>query len=241
MTAVDGSLLILVIDDEPAMVGAVAALVGSVGHRVSAAYDGHEALRKLETDRPDLVILDLAMPGMDGVAVCAAIRAHGPTPIIVLSGESDERAKVEVLDTGADDYVTKPFGKDELLARIRAVMRRRVASQRPEAASARTVRIDARRHEAWAAGTLLDLTPIEFALLGALVEADGDLVSHAELLRVGWPREPDPDPLWVKPHMARLRAKLRDAGAPLPIPVRAVGYRLIDRYAADNSAVSADP
>jgi two-component system KDP operon response regulator KdpE len=229
VTAVDGSLLILVIDDEPAMVGAVAALVGSVGHRVSAAYDGHEALRKLETDRPDLVILDLAMPGMDGVAVCAAIRAHGPTPIIVLSGESDERAKVEVLDTGADDYVTKPFGKDELLARIRAVMRRRAASQRPEAASARTVRIDARRHEAWAAGTLLDLTPIEFALLGALVEADGDLVSHAELLRVGWPRERDPDPLWVKPHMARLRAKLRDAGAPLPIPVRAVGYRLIDR------------
>ena len=228
MTAVDGSLLILVIDDEPAMVGAVAALVGSVGHRVSAAYDGHEALRKLESDRPDLVILDLAMPGMDGVAVCAAIRAHGPTPIIVLSGESDERAKVEVLDTGADDYVTKPFGKDELLARIRAVMRRRAASQRSEA-PARTVRIDARRHEAWAAGTLLDLTPIEFALLGALVEADGDLVSHAELLRVGWPREPDPDPLWVKPHIARLRAKLRDAGAPLPIPVRAVGYRLIDR------------
>ena len=229
MTAVDGSLLILVIDDEPAMVGAVAALVGSVGHRVSAAYDGHEALRKLETDRPDLVILDLAMPGMDGVAVCAAIRAHGPTPIIVLSGESDERAKVEVLDTGADDYVTKPFGKDELLARIRAVMRRRAASQRQQAASARTVRIDARRHEAWAAGNVLDLTPIEFALLGALVEADGDLVSHAELLRVGWPRERDPDPLWVKPHMARLRAKLRDAGAPLPIPVRAVGYRLIDR------------
>jgi two-component system KDP operon response regulator KdpE len=229
MTAVAGSLLILVIDDEPAMVGAVAALVGSVGHRVSAAYDGHEALRKLETDRPDLVILDLAMPGMDGVAVCAAIRAHGPTPIIVLSGESDEQAKVEVLDTGADDYVTKPFGKDELLARIRAVMRRRAASQRLEASPARTVRIDARRHEAWAAGTLLDLTPIEFALLGALVEADGDLVSHAELLRVGWPRERDPDPLWVKPHMARLRAKLRDAGAPLPIPVRAVGYRLIDR------------
>jgi two-component system KDP operon response regulator KdpE len=224
------SLLILVIDDEPAMVGAVAALVGSAGHRVSAAYDGHEALRRLEADRPDLVILDLAMPGMDGVAVCSAIRAHGDTPIIVLSGESDERAKVEVLDTGADDYVTKPFGKDELLARIRAVMRRRAAAPRRLGdEDRRAIRIDPRRHEAWGNETLLELTPIEFALLGALVEADGDLVSHAELLRVGWPREPDPDPLWVKPHMARLRAKLRDAGAPLPIPVRSVGYRLIDR------------
>jgi two-component system, OmpR family, KDP operon response regulator KdpE len=230
MSGPDGSLLILVIDDEPAMVGAVAALVGSVGHRVSAAYDGHEALRRLEADRPDLVILDLAMPGMDGVAVCSAIRAQGDTPVIVLSGESDERAKVEVLDTGADDYVTKPFGKDELLARIRAVMRRRAAAPRRLGhQEGRAIRIDPRRHEAWANETLLELTPIEFALLGALAEADGDLVSHAELLRVGWPREPDPDPLWVKPHIARLRAKLRDAGAPLPIPVRSVGYRLIDR------------
>jgi two-component system KDP operon response regulator KdpE len=229
MSGPDGSLLILVIDDEPAMVGAVAALVGSVGHRVSAAYDGHEALRRLEADRPDLVILDLAMPGMDGVAVCSAIRAQGDTPIIVLSGESDERAKVEVLDIGADDYVTKPFGKDELLARIRAVMRRRAAPRRLGREEGRAIRIDPRRHEAWANETLLELTPIEFALLGSLVEADGDLVSHAELLRVGWRREPDPDPLWVKPHMARLRAKLRDAGAPLPIPVRSVGYRLIDR------------
>jgi two-component system KDP operon response regulator KdpE len=229
MSGPDGSLLILVIDDEPAMVGAVAALVGSVGHRVSAAYNGHEALRRLEADRPDLVILDLAMPGMDGVAVCSAIRAQGDTPIIVLSGESDERAKVEVLDIGADDYVTKPFGKDELLARIRAVMRRRAAPRRLGREEGRAIRIDPRRHEAWANETLLELTPIEFALLGSLVEADGDLVSHAELLRVGWRREPDPDPLWVKPHMARLRAKLRDAGAPLPIPVRSVGYRLIDR------------
>jgi two-component system KDP operon response regulator KdpE len=226
----DGSLLILVIDDEPAMVGAVAALVGSVGHRVSAAYDGHEALRRLEADMPDLVILDLAMPGMDGIAVCSAIRAQADTPIIVLSGESDERAKVEVLDTGADDYVTKPFGKDELLARIRAVMRRRAAApRRLGREEGRAIRIDPRRHEAWANERLLELTPIEFALLGALSEADGDLVSHAQLLRVGWPREPDPDPLWVKPHMARLRAKLREAGAPLPIPVRSVGYRLIDR------------
>jgi len=220
------SLRILVIDDEPAMIGAVAALVGSVGHRVSAAYDGHEALRRFDADRPDLVILDLAMPGLDGIAVCQAIRKRGATPIIVLSGEGQEAAKVEALDAGADDYVTKPFGKDELLARIRAVTRRR-----PEPAlvpMTGSVRIDPRRHEAWAGDDLLLLTPIEFALLDALVAARGDLVTHEELLRAGWRGEPDPDPLWIKPHLARLRAKLRDAGAASPTPVRALGYRLIE-------------
>jgi two-component system, OmpR family, KDP operon response regulator KdpE len=221
------SLRILVIDDEPAMIGAVAALVGSAGHRVSAAYDGHEALRRFDADRPDLVILDLAMPGLDGIAVCREIRKRGSAPIIVLSGEGQEAAKVEALDAGADDYVTKPFGKDELLARIRAVTRRRPQAAVPVAATG-SVRIDPRRHEAWAGEVLLPLTPIEFALLETLVAARGDLVTHAELLRAGWRGEPDPDPLWIKPHLARLRSKLRDAGAALPTPVRALGYRLIE-------------
>jgi DNA-binding response OmpR family regulator len=222
----EAPLRILVIDDEPAMVGAVAALVGSVGHRVSAAYDGVEGLRHYDDERPDLVILDLAMPGMDGLSVCTELRQRGSTPIIVLSGEGQEAAKVEALDAGADDYVTKPFGKGELLARIRAVTRRRRDDQ--EAASEGSVRIDRRRHEAWAGDHLLQLTPIEFALLEALVTARGDLVPHAELLAAGWPGEPDPDPLWVKPHLARLRAKLRDAGAAEPTPVRAIGYRLTE-------------
>jgi two-component system KDP operon response regulator KdpE len=229
MTASAG-LRILVIDDEPAMVGAVAALVGSAGHRVTAAYDGHEALRRYEEGSHDLVILDLAMPGLDGLAVCSAIRRRGSTPIIVLSGEGQETSKVEALDAGADDYVTKPFGKDELLARIRAATRRR--PQEPVSGSADRLRIDHRRHEAWAGDRLLPLTPIEFALLDALLSAGGDLVTHAELLAAGWPGEPDPDPLWIKPHLARLRVKLREADAPSPEPVRAVGYRLSERPAA---------
>ncbi|MFN2417586.1 MAG: response regulator transcription factor [Candidatus Limnocylindria bacterium] len=224
----EAPLRILVIDDEPAMVGAVAALVGSVGHRVTSAYDGNEAVQRFDVERPDLVILDLAMPGLDGLAVCAAIRQRAATPIIVLSGEGDEAAKVEALDAGADDYVTKPFGKGELLARIRAVMRRHGSAEAPSDTSPASVRIDRRRHEAWAADVLLQLTPIEFALLDALVSARGDLVTHAALLAAGWPGEPDPDPLWAKPHVARLRSKLRDAGGPLPTPVRSVGYRLIE-------------
>ena len=219
-------LRILVIDDEPAMVGAVAALVGSVGHRVSAAYDGAEGLRRHDADHPDLVILDLAMPGMDGIAVCAEIRRRAATPIIVLSGEGQEAAKVEALDAGADDYVTKPFGKDELLARIRAVTRRR--RDEDDGAPAGSVRIDRRNHEARVGDRPLQLTPIEFALLDALVAARGDLVPHAELLTTGWPAESDPDPVWVKPHLARLRAKLREAGGPVPVPVRAIGYRLVE-------------
>jgi DNA-binding response OmpR family regulator len=221
-------LRILVIDDEPAMIGAVAALVGSVGHRVSAAYDGHEALRRFDADRPDLVILDLAMPGLDGIAVCREIRTRAATPIIVLSGEGEEAAKVEALDAGADDYVTKPFGKDELLARIRAVSRRRRDAASAPDAGGGSVRIDRRRHEAWAGDVLLPLTPIEFSLLEALVRAKGDLVTHDELLEVGWRGEPDPDPLWIKPHVARLRSKLRDAGGAVPTPVRSLGYRLIE-------------
>jgi DNA-binding response OmpR family regulator len=226
------SLRILVIDDEPAMIGAVAALVGSVGHRVSAAYDGREALRRFDADQPDLVILDLAMPGLDGIAVCRELRKRGPTPIIVLSGEGQEAAKVEALDAGADDYVTKPFGKEELLARIRAVTRRRA---QPATTAGGSVRIDQRRHEAWAGDHQLPLTPIEFALLDALVAARGDLVTHEELLQAGWRGEPDPDPLWIKPHLARLRSKLREANAAVPTPVRALGYRLIEPSPAARS------
>ena len=115
---------ILVVDDEPAMVGALGALLGQAGHRIIAAYDGDEALRRFRDDEPDLVLLDLAMPGMDGATVCRRIREMSDTPVIVVSGERDRAATVELLDLGADDYVRKPFRADELLARVRAVSRR---------------------------------------------------------------------------------------------------------------------
>jgi DNA-binding response OmpR family regulator len=218
-------LRILVVDDEPAMVGAVAALVGSEGHRVIAAYDGPEALSRFDGDRPDLVLLDLAMPRMDGLAVARALRARAATPIIVVSGEGDERTKVQALDEGADDYVTKPFGKQELLARIRAVWRRHRSAGVGGASDAALV-VDRERHEIRFADTVLPLTRVEFELLGAIIDGHGKLVTHAALLQAGWPDERDPDPLWPKPHLARLRAKLRDAGAPIPVSVRGVGYRI---------------
>lgn len=225
-------LRILVVDDEPAMVGAVSALVGSAGHQVVTAYDGDTALRRLAEESPDLVLLDLAMPGRDGVDVVRAARKSSDVPIIILTGETDELAKVEALDAGADDYVTKPFGRQELLARIRAVLRRR-ESQPAAGALGRTgelqfgvLTIDAGRFEATVADRSLPLTRIEFALLASLVEARGRVVNHAGLLAAGWPGERDPDPQWLKPHLARLRTKLEGVGGPLPTSVRGVGYRL---------------
>src|SRR6266508_1265518 len=116
-------LRILVVDDDPAMVGAITALVGTEGHQVITAYDGLTAVRRFREEQPDLVLLDLAMPGPDGFTVAGQMRASGDVPILVVSGESNEQAKVRALEIGADDYLVKPFGRAELLARIRALMR----------------------------------------------------------------------------------------------------------------------
>jgi DNA-binding response OmpR family regulator len=231
------SLRILVVDDDPAMVGAITALVGTEGHQVITAYDGLTAVRRYREERPDIVLLDLAMPGPDGFSVAGQIRAQGDAPIVVVSGESSEAAKVRALGIGADDYLVKPFGRAELLARIAAVMRRAdrmpapVPSGAEGEASATTLRaggleLDLGRHEARVGDQLLDLTPIEFRLAEVLMRAGGDLVPHLRLVRAGWPAEADPDLLWLKPHVARLRRKVESAGGPRILAVRGVGYRL---------------
>jgi DNA-binding response OmpR family regulator len=220
-------LKILVVDDEPAMVGALGALLGQAGHRIIAAYDGEEALRRFRDDDPDLVLLDLAMPGMDGATVCRRIREISDTPVIVVSGERDHAATIELLDLGADDYVRKPFRADELLARVRAVSRRSSGrGGRHGRGDPTGYELDRRRHEIRWQGAPLPTTVIEFRLLRAMIERLGEVVSHDELLTAGWPDVPDPAPEWLKPHLARLREKLVTVGAPVPVAVRGVGYRL---------------
>jgi two-component system KDP operon response regulator KdpE len=230
-------LRILVVDDDPAMVGAITALVGTEGHQVITAYDGLTAVKRFREEAPDLVLLDLAMPGPDGFTVAGQIRAAGSAPILVVSGESAEAAKVKALGIGADDYLVKPFGKAELLARIAAVMRRvdrggsGTTGGGPVAAGG--LALDPGRHDARVGDAALSLTPTEFRLLEALVRANGDLVPHLQLARAGWPAEPDPDLLWLKPHLARLRAKVQAAGGPDILAVRGVGYRIeVDAAAA---------
>ena len=225
---VRAGLTILVVDDDPAMVGALGALLGQAGHRIVAAYDGNEALRRFHADRVDVVLLDLAMPGLDGAEVCRQMRAESDTPIIIVSGERDRAATAQLLDFGADDYVRKPFRADELMARIRAVTRRHAAGGASvgEPGSVDGWQLDRRRHEIRWSGALVPATAIEFRLLAALVGRLGELVPHTELLDAGWPDVPDPDPLWLKPHLARLRDKLDAVGAPRPTAIRGVGYRL---------------
>jgi DNA-binding response OmpR family regulator len=218
-----GPLKILVADDEPAMVGVIGAILGGAGHRIIAAYDGREAIRRFEEEHPDLVLLDLAMPGVDGADVVRRIRATGDTPIIVVSGESDLGVTVELLDAGADDYVRKPFRAAELLARARTVVRRR---RRAPARDGWLV--ERSRHEISWQGRPIPLTGTEFRLVARLVDRLGEVVDRRDLLAYAWPGVDRPDPLWLKPHMARLRRKLIVAGAPVPIPIRAIGYRLDD-------------
>ncbi|MFL5757227.1 MAG: response regulator transcription factor [Chloroflexota bacterium] len=228
-------LRILVVDDDPAMVGAITALVGTEGHQVVTAYDGLTAVKRFREEVPDLVLLDLAMPGPDGFTVIGQLRAAGGAPVVVVSGESAEAAKVKALGIGADDYLVKPFGKAELLARINAVMRRADAAlprrDGPGAGAGRELRagdlvLEPGRHAAYVRDAALTLTPTEFRLLEALVRAGGELVPHLRLARAGWPAEPDPDLLWLKPHLARLRGKLEAVGGPAIVAVRSVGYRI---------------
>jgi len=234
-------LRILVVDDDPAMVGAITALVGTEGHQVITAYDGLTAVRRFREEHPDLVLLDLAMPGPDGFTVAGQMRAEGDAPILVVTGESAEEAKVRALGIGADDYLVKPFGRAELLARIAAVMRRadRALAGAGTAGTgagadggatghleAGSLTLDPGRHEARVADQRLDLTPTEYRLLEILARAGGDLVPHLRLARAGWPGDANPDLLWLKPHLARLRKKVSDAGGPSIVAIRAVGYRL---------------
>jgi DNA-binding response OmpR family regulator len=218
---------VLIVDDDRAMVGMVAALLGSEGYDLITAYDGETAIRRHAEERPDLVILDRRLPKMTGDEVCKRIRATAQTPILMLTGEKGEDERVKLLDLGADDYLEKPFGRKELLARVRALLRR---APHPAAATAATdiggLLIDARAHSARMGGEALPLTPTEFRLLAALAARPGELVDRKALLRAGWPDERDPDPEWLKAHLARLRSKLEAAGAPVPANVRGVGYKL---------------
>jgi DNA-binding response OmpR family regulator len=218
-------MTILVVDDEPAWVGALGAVLGQAGHRIVAAYDGDEALRRFRAERVDAVLLDLAMPGLDGAEVCRQMRATSDVPILIVSGERDAGTPAELLDLGADDYVGKGAPSAELLARIRAVVRRRGSGRTPSPSKGGW-QLDPRRHEIRWNDRPLPLTAIEFRLLAAMIEHLGELVPHMDLLAEGWPGVPDPDPLWLKPHLARLRDKLRVVGAPPPVAMRGVGYRL---------------
>ncbi|SEG10295.1 two-component system, OmpR family, KDP operon response regulator KdpE [Actinacidiphila yanglinensis] len=204
---------ILVVDDEPQIVRALVINLRARRYEVDAAYDGTTALRMAADRHPDVVLLDLGLPDMDGVDVIAGIRGWTRVPIIVLSARHSSDEKVEALDAGADDYVTKPFAMDELLARLRAAERRRSdQEQEPSAARLETdaFTVDLAAKKASRHGVDVRLTPTEWHLLEALVRNPGRLVSQKQLLRDVWGPTYRTETNYLRVYMAQLRRKLED-------------------------------
>lgn len=221
---------ILVVDDEPAIRRTLRANLSARGYAVTAVETGEEALRQAAEQAPDLVILDLMLPGMSGLDVCRALRAESTVPILVLSARGEERAKVRALDLGADDYVTKPFGMDELLARVRALLRR-PAGATSMAGTLRldifVIDLDARRVQR--DGEPLDLTPREFDVLAYLMRNAGKVVTHRLLLAEVWGPEYGGETQYLRVFINRLRHKIEDDPAhPRHILTEpGVGYRFL--------------
>ncbi|HEX2341268.1 MAG TPA: response regulator transcription factor [Vicinamibacterales bacterium] len=182
-----GSARILIVDDEPSILKAMAPLLRSRGYDVETAATGRTALETFDRDPPDLVILDLMLPDLDGLDVCRRLRERGRTPIIVLSAREAERDKVAALDLGADDYVTKPFGPDELLARVRVALRRTTGDPEPAGQLTRgDLVVDFDKRRVVRNGDEIRLTPKEFELLVYLVRNAGRVLTHRALLREIW-------------------------------------------------------
>jgi two-component system KDP operon response regulator KdpE len=222
---------ILVVDDEPQLRHAVKISLEGHDYDVREAGDGRSGLKSFEAFRPDVVLLDLMLPDISGADVCRELRKTYDTPIIVLSVVGDEQSKVAALDSGADDYLTKPFGIDELLARIRVALRRGSAtrSQRP-VITIQNLRLDLERRSVTLDGAELRLTPTEYSLLKYLATNAGKVLTHPMILRSVWGMEYAEDTHVLRTYMNQLRAKLRDdASNPRFIRTEAgVGYRFLE-------------
>lgn len=225
------ALRILVVDDEPNILATVSPLLRSRGYDVLTAMTGRAALESTERDNPDLVVLDLGLPDIEGVQVCADIRASRNTPILVLSARGAEPDKVRALDAGADDYVTKPFGAEELLARIRAALRRVDAPAPPNDRIERGgLVIDRERFRVLRDGEELRLTPKEFELLTFLAMRSGRVLTHRTILRAVWGPNAVDQPEHLRVLIASLRKKIEpNPSAPQFILTEPwVGYRFAD-------------
>jgi len=220
---------ILIVDDEPEIRRAVLGGLRAQGYEVRAAGDGAEALRLATLAAPDLVILDLMMPGMDGLEVCRRLRAWSDVPILVLSARAQERQKVQALDEGADDYLTKPFGMDELTARIRAALRRGRRAQPADAPTftAGDLVMDYARRLVFKNGQELKLTPHEYGILRYLTQNADRVVTHRQLLAAVWGPEDVEETQYLRVHVGHLRRKIEDVPArPLFLVTEpGVGYR----------------
>lgn len=225
-------VLILLVDDEVSIQRAMAPLLRSRGYMVSVAGTAHEALDLFERDRPDLVILDLGLPDMDGTQVCQRVRERADTPILILSARGAEKDKVAALDQGADDYITKPFGPEELMARVRAALRRSLSGDvtlRGQLTRG-DLTIDFDRRRVHRADVEVRLTPKEFELLTLLVTHAGRVLTHRTILKAIWGLHGQEQPEHLRVLMGQLRKKIEpDPANPRYLLTEpSVGYRFAD-------------
>jgi two-component system KDP operon response regulator KdpE len=222
---------ILIVDDEPNILATVAPLLRTNGYTVTSAMTGHAGLEAVDRDKPDLIVLDLGLPDLDGIEVCRQVRQSSGAPIIVLSARGAEGDKVSALDAGADDYVTKPFGAEELLARIRAALRR---TDTKSAATGPITRgglvIDRERFRVVRDGQEVRLTPKEFELLSYLAQHPGRVLTHRAILKAIWGPHATDQPEHLRVLVGSLRKKIEpNPSSPKYILTEPwVGYRFAD-------------
>jgi len=233
---------ILLVEDDESTRSLVAANLRAHGYTVRTAADGEESLRLWDAGRPDVVLLDLGLPGMDGLSVIRRIRREALTPIIVLSARDREHDKVEALDLGADDYLAKPIGMAELGARVRVALRRSTSPAAEEAGILRvgSVSLDPVRRETRVAGTAVHLTPREYELLKVLLSHAGRVVTRGRLLRAVWGQSYAQEAHYLHVHVAAIRRKLAaadpsGAASRLIVAEPGVGYRVAEASAPDES------
>ncbi|HEV8317770.1 MAG TPA: response regulator transcription factor [Vicinamibacterales bacterium] len=222
---------ILIVDDEPNIIATVAPLLRTRGYDVLSAMNGRAALETVDRDKPDLIVLDLGLPDIDGVEVCRQVRKTQSVPILVLSARGAEGDKVRALDAGADDYVTKPFGTEELLARIRVALRRVESPSPPsEPIVRRGLVIDRERFRVLRNGDEVRLTPKEFELLTYLAQHPGRVLTHRAILKAVWGPHVVDQPEHLRVLVAALRRKIEeDPSSPKYILTEPwVGYRFAD-------------
>ena len=218
---------VLVVDDEPTLVATLKYNLEREGYRVLTASDGEKAINLARAERPDLMVLDLMLPAVDGLEVCRILRREMSVPILMLTARADEVDKVVGLEIGADDYVTKPFSTRELMARIRALLRRTVTAPDEEVLTSGDLRVDMKRREVTRGGGAVELKPKEMELLIYFMRNKGRAFTREQLLREVWGYDFYGDSRTVDVHVSWLRQKIEDqSGKPVRIlTVRGVGYR----------------
>jgi two-component system KDP operon response regulator KdpE len=214
----------LIIDDEQQMRRLLRMVLESRGYEVCEAAEGQLGLQEAAFQRPDVVLLDLGLPGLGGIDVLKRLREWTDVPVLILSVRDQETVKVEALELGADDYVTKPFGTAELLARLDLIQRRRFTRQSPEIIAG-ALKLDLLHHEATLADAALKLTPTEFALIKVLAEHAGRIVTQNQIMKQVWAGQSSDPSEGLRVHINHLRKKLGESG-PRIVNEPGIGYRL---------------